>query len=383
MRRFAPAIGRPRLSLPVGEVCGRFLRHAFPPHVAVVGERDVREDHVRAERVHRVRIRLVRCPGRDAEISCFRIDRMEIAVRSRLDPRDVVADRRHLPAFESARRNQHREVGLAARARKCRAYVALFSLRRRHAEDQHVLGKPSLVASHHRSDAQRQAFLAEQRVAAIARAKAPYLARLGKMDDVLVIAIAWPRRVARARREWRADRVHAGNERAVLVQHIEHGAAHSRHDPHARRDIGTVGQLNADVRDRTAERSHRKRHDVQRASAHRAVEQAAERPPHLVGRHPVVRRAGVVFALAANERAILDARDVARIRQREIAVRPLGRIQPDQRPLLDHLRAQPVVLGFAAVAPRDRFGLGERGELAHPAEQARMAHIAWRADGRG
>jgi hypothetical protein len=81
---------------------------------------------------------------------------------------------------------------------------------RLHAEDQHVLGEPAFVARHHRCDAQREAFLAEQRVAAIARAERPDLARLREMHDPLVLVIARPGDVLLARRERRADRVHAG-----------------------------------------------------------------------------------------------------------------------------------------------------------------------------
>jgi hypothetical protein len=63
--------------------------------------------------------------------------------------------------------------------------IVLAALRRRHAEDQHVLGEPALVASHRRGDPQREALLAEQRVAAVARAVAPDLLRFRVVDDVL------------------------------------------------------------------------------------------------------------------------------------------------------------------------------------------------------
>ena len=76
------------------------------------------------------------------------------------------------------------------------------------------------------------------------------------MDDVFVIGIARPRYVARAGGEWRTNRMYARNERAVVTQHFEHRASHARHDSHTRRDIRTVGQLNANMRDRTAQRSH-------------------------------------------------------------------------------------------------------------------------------
>ena len=73
-----------------------------------------------------------------------------------------------------------------------------LALGRGELEDQHVLGQPALVAGHHRGDPQREALLAEQRVAAVARAEGPDLAGLGEVDDVLVVGVARPRHVLRA-----------------------------------------------------------------------------------------------------------------------------------------------------------------------------------------
>ena len=120
---------------------GRLARHAFPPHVAVIGQRDVGEDNVGLEGLHGVRIRLVRRAGRDAEISGFGIDRVEPAVGRGLDPGNVVTDRRHLPAFEPLGWNQHCEI--RRRRRWGGSRVGLLSLGRGNAQDQHVLGEPA------------------------------------------------------------------------------------------------------------------------------------------------------------------------------------------------------------------------------------------------
>ena len=80
-------------------------------------------------------------------------------------------------------------------------------------------------------------------------------------------------------------------------------------------DVGRVGELDADLGDRRAERAHRERHDVHRAAAHRAARTApCSVVAHLGRVAPVVGRAGVLLALGADERAVLDARDVARVR---------------------------------------------------------------------
>ena len=97
--------------------------------------------------------------GRHAEEARFRIDRAQPAVLVRLDPGDVIAHGPDLPAFETRRRNQHREIGLAAGARKRRRHIGLLALRILHAQDQHVLGHPAFVARDVRSDAQRKTFL--------------------------------------------------------------------------------------------------------------------------------------------------------------------------------------------------------------------------------
>ena len=77
----------------------RLVGHAFPPHAAVGRERDVREDGVRRERRHRVRVGLVTRAGRDAEEARLGVDGAQAPVLVRLDPRDVVADGRDLPAL--------------------------------------------------------------------------------------------------------------------------------------------------------------------------------------------------------------------------------------------------------------------------------------------
>jgi hypothetical protein len=55
-----------------------------------------------------------------------------------------------------------------------------------------------VVAGHGRGDAQREALLAQQGVAAVARAVGPDLPGLGEVDDVLVVGVARPRHVGAA-----------------------------------------------------------------------------------------------------------------------------------------------------------------------------------------
>ena len=174
--------------------------------------------------------------------------------------------------------------------------------------------------------------------------------------------------VGLAGRERRAHRVQAGHEGAV-AERLQDALAHARHDAHVRDDVGRVGELDADLGDPGADRTHAEGDHVQRAAAHAAVEEPAQRPLHLRGLAPVVVRAGVLALLRADEGAVLDARHVGGIREHEEAVGALARIERacgaarHQQP--QHL----VVLGAAAVAPLHAVRAAERLDLLHPGLQ--------------
>ncbi len=211
-------------------VCSGGVAHLLPPHVAVVGQRDVGIDAVGVERLHGVEVRLGRGAGRHAEEAGLGIDGVEPAVRAELHPANVVADGLGLPAGDG--RHQHGEVGLAASGREGGRHVFRLPLRIGELEDQHVLGHPALVARLHARDAERMALLAEQRVAAIARAVGPDLARLGEVRDVFGL-VAGPRHVGGGRGRQRiADGMHAAHEVFRVAERLPHGIADARHDVH-------------------------------------------------------------------------------------------------------------------------------------------------------
>src|SRR6185436_19759446 len=124
---------------------------------------------------------------RDTEEARFGIDGPKPAVRSDAHPRDVVAYGPDLPALAGRRRHQHGEVGLAARARKGGRDVVRLTLGIREPQNQHVLGEPALFARLHAGDAQREALLAEQRVAAIPGADRPDGLLLREVRDVAAL----------------------------------------------------------------------------------------------------------------------------------------------------------------------------------------------------
>src|SRR5207249_11222887 len=110
------------------------------------------------------------------------VDGPETPIGPRTHPGDVVAHRPHLPALLRRRRDEHGEVRLAARAREGGGDVVRLALGALHADDQHVLGEPAFLARLYARDAEREALLAEQRVAAVAGADRP--------DELLLRAMA-------------------------------------------------------------------------------------------------------------------------------------------------------------------------------------------------
>src|SRR5213075_50083 len=144
----------------------------FPPRVVVRRDGDVREYGVVLNRDVRVLVRLRVRARHDAEIAGFGVDRAQLAVFVEMHPGDVVAERPDLPALLALRRNQHREIGLAAGRWKRAGQVADVAGWALDADDQHVLREPTFGAGLVARDAQCVTFLAEQRVAAITGAVA-------------------------------------------------------------------------------------------------------------------------------------------------------------------------------------------------------------------
>jgi hypothetical protein len=117
--------------------------------------------------------------------------------------------------------------------------------------------------------------------------------------------------LARARRPGRAQR-HAtgGRGERVAVGASTSRRPPARHDPHADRDVGRVGELTPM---RSANRAGpSERHDVQRATPHRALVERASRRASRPGRASCWSDC-VVFALAADVGAVIGTRDVAGI----------------------------------------------------------------------
>ena len=141
--------------------------HAFPPNIAVIGQRHIGENHIFVQRLHAVGVGLHIGARRHAKITRFGVDGTQAAVGLRFDPSDIVANGGHAPAIKASRGNQHREVGFAASRRESRCHMVFFACRVGHAQHQHVLGQPALLLPHGGCNAQRQAFFTQQGIATV------------------------------------------------------------------------------------------------------------------------------------------------------------------------------------------------------------------------
>ncbi len=209
-----------------------------------------------------------------------------------------------------------------------------------------MLGQPALVACLVRGNPQGVAFLAQQRVAAIARTVGLDRELFREVHDETAFRIEL------------ANRMKALHEMAFLFDPRQGRRTHAGHDAHVGNDVGRVGDLDATARQRRADRTHAVGDDIHRAATHAAVEQRVDLGMRIGRRHPVVVGAGVVAVTGAHEGKVLDARDVVWVGAVQPAVGMGPRIERMQRAVGLHLFDQRRVLGVAAIAPVDRIGLG-------------------------
>ena len=199
---------------------------------------------------------LVRARG-DAEVAGLGVDRVEPAVLAGLDPGDVVADRRHLPADERRRRDQHREVGLAAGAREGGGDMVLPALAARSRRGSACARRASPAARRPRrprrgpSSRRCAARSTSCRAARCRRSpsrssRSPASRGSGRCTWSGCTARGRPSRPAPSGAPTECMQ---GTKWPSAPSTLEHRAAHARHDLHADRDVGAVGQLDADVRD--------------------------------------------------------------------------------------------------------------------------------------
>ncbi|OQC10293.1 MAG: hypothetical protein BWX79_01343 [Alphaproteobacteria bacterium ADurb.Bin100] len=254
--------------------------------------------------------------------------------------------------------------------------MVFLALRIGHAQDQHVFCQPALVTAHVGGNAQSQALLAQQGIAAVAGAIGPDLARFRVVDDVLDRGVAGPgRSVLLSFGQGGAHRVHARYELAVGAEHVMHRLAHSGHQLLVDHHVGTVGQFHADVRNVRAQRAHAEWHHVHRAALHAAVEQRLKGGAHVHRGHPVVGRAGIFLPGRTDIGAVFHAGHIRRVGQGQVAARPLGGVELLEGTGIHQLLAHAVVFVLAAVAPVNGVGLAQSRHVGNPGNQLAVLDV--------
>ena len=295
------------------------------------------------------------------------------------DPGDVVTDDGGLPAgfTVGGGGNEHGQVGLAAGGRECAAHIGLRAVRGFNAQKEHVFGHPLVLAGDGGGDAQGQALLAEQGVAAVTGTEGPDFFRFREVADVFFF-VAGPRHVDLAVCKRGAHGVEAGNEGSVAValrvaaaldfvfQTLENGFAHLGHDAHVDHDVGGVRDFNADLGQGGVQGTHAEGDHVHGTALHAALEEALQFGLHFNGVGPVVGRACVFFLLAADERAVFHTGHIGRGGTGEEASGALLGVQFDKGALFYHHVAKLIIFFLRAVAPIDGVGLAKLGDFVDP-----------------
>ena len=150
MRRNPSAIRRPAITLPIDQFIRWNLGHALPPDISVRGHGDIGKDTVLCKSRHGIRIRLFRGTRSNAEKAIFRVNSMKATIITRLDPRNIISDSRHLPALKRFGGNKHGKICLTTGTRECGANIRFFTFRRFNTENQHMLCKPAFIPGHGR-----------------------------------------------------------------------------------------------------------------------------------------------------------------------------------------------------------------------------------------
>ena len=264
-----------------------------------------------------------------------------------MQPGDVIAHGRDLPARHRLGRDQHREVGLAAGRRERRRDIVRFALRAREADDEHVLGEPAFVARLVARDAQRMTLFAEQGVAAVAAAEAHDRELFGEVHDEAAVRVELARGVQ------------ALHEAALARDALERRATRAGHQDHVDDDIGAVGDLDAAARVGRVDRAHAIRDHVERATLHAALEEAQHLGLGVSRRHPVVVRAGVFPVGGAHEGEVLDTRHIGGMGAGEEAVGVMRLVELLQFAARFEFGDQSAILVVRPFTPVHPFGLRE------------------------
>ncbi len=332
------------LSLPV-EYRRTFLA-AFPPGFVGVRYGDICEDRVVRDHLERILVGLAVGAGYHTEVTCLRVDSAKSTVFARVQPGNVIAECPDFPAWQRIGWNQHRKIGFSASRWEGAGNVMRFAFRAFQSNNQHVFGKPAFQACLVTGNTKRMAFLAQQRIATVTRTNALDRQFLREVHDEAAVRIQV------------TDRVQPFNELSFFLDTQQRLLTHACHQFHVDHDVGTVGNLNAAAGIGRFDGTHAVRNDVHRTTLHAAVEQRIDLCVRLVGPHPVIVRACIVFFRGADKRQVFHASDVTGVGAMQVAVWIGFRVQGFERAVIQHDSYQVFVLGVRPVTPDYRVRSG-------------------------
>ena len=356
-------------ALPLCCINRRILIKAFPPNgVVCVVQSNVGEDGVLHGGSQCVVVGLsvsTRCYAEEAVLG---VDSVQSAVLAGLHPGNIVAYGEYLVALLLiySRRNQHCEVGLAASRRECSSDILHLAIGLLNAEDQHVLSHPALVLALVGSDTQCEALLAQQNVSAVCGVDGPDRVLLRELNDISLLGINVSLAVQTA------NEVVGG-----VAEVLESVSAHSGHDVHVQDNVDGVGQLNAYLSERGADRAHGVRDNVHGSALHNAVVHRGQHSLHFLRIHPVVGGACVLLLTAADESSVLNSCNVVGECSVIQAAGELLRVQSVHLVLIAvgqgaNLVGQLGELLLGAVDPYDLIRLGKSYHLVYPLDNVRV-----------
>ena len=221
-----------------------------------------------------------------------------------------------------------------------------------------MLGQPVFLTAQVGSNAQSEALLALEHVAAVTGVHRDDGVLLGELDDVALLGV----QVCLA--------VETLDEVSRVTQLVQDGLAHTGHDGHVQDNIDGIGQLDAVLGERRAHRTHAVGNHVHGTALHGAGADAVQHGVHFHGVHPVVGGACVFLLLAADEGAALHTGHIAGVRAVEIAAGQLLLVQ-----LIDltggaGLFPQSLQLILGAIDPDDLVRGGELDLLVDPIQHS-------------
>ncbi len=165
-----------------------------------------------------------------------------MSVRGDFHPGNIVTDTLGFPAGDG--RLDHGQVCFAAGRWEGGGNVILATFRIGQPQDDHVLGHPAFASGNRRTEAQRQAFFAQQRIAAVAGAVRPDSVLIREMADIFFFHwCAGPGNVFLPFRQRRAQGMQAFYKFFTFIQQVDHLASDPRHDVHIADDIRTIGNF--------------------------------------------------------------------------------------------------------------------------------------------